>query len=146
MASELNTILTGTLSVLNGLTGLSGYDSGIRDRPFCSVEHGDTLPFVCVSAGKERELELYRGGALVEYPVYVALFYERGPAVEDAAARQAKFERRAEVRHALWQPQAVKATQIDADYDPDPPWDLAGLDALFDVSLQLFRFTNDETR
>lgn len=135
--------------------GYSSAQSAIRKRPYCSVEAGDALPFLCFSGEWERlepEWDHFGedGGSAgvvgVGYPVVVAWFRARGGEVQDAAAMQAVYQGREEIRNALWQPKALAALQVDAAYDPNPPFDRAGLDALFHLSLQRFVFAYVEER
>lgn len=145
--SQYSDLLTAAQSVTMALPGFAGLGSAIRSRPFCSTEHGDTLPFVCFSPGLESVGdENFDRGVRMWYPILVTIFREKGPAYEDAAAIVWKLDRREEVRSALWEPRVLADSQIDCTYDPRPPWDFSALDKVFDVSTQLFTFANDEER
>lgn len=148
MPSSYDTVKTNALAAVLAQPNFAGVATGaVRARLFCSTGHGDVLPFVCVAGGKEREREAYFGGRVwMEYPVFVGIFTEKGPAVQDAAALALIDSRREEARDALWQVGVVHASQVDADYDPEPAYDLGGLDQLFAISLQRFDFIVDEAR
>lgn len=121
-----------------------GVSSAIRLRPFCSTEHGDRLPFACFSGSAERVGQLYRADrALIDYPVYLTVFTAKGPDLEGEEAMRLKLQRREAARHALWRPR-LHPTQGLARYEPDPPWDFGGLDRAFDISVQMWVYSNDE--
>ncbi len=119
-----------------------------RKRPFFSKDHGDVLPFVCVCPLKEVDMgwdteKLVRWG----YPVVVAILQQQGATLASATELDWQLDRRANVRDALIADGALGLSQVECfGYDPEPIFDLGGLDRILDVSLQMFTFTTDETR
>src|SRR5262249_37373134 len=122
----------------------------IRDRPFHSTEHGDPLPLVTVSPGKEDDGDYFMtegagGGVEFRWPIVVALFQSKDGSVEDPAATQWRIDRRWNAFQACGRTRLTAApTVMDFRYDPDPHLDLAGLDQVLKVSLQLFTYRSTE--
>lgn len=144
MASQYLQILEAAKAAVMILPEFADCGGEIRERPFCSEEHGDKLPFVSFSGTTETVENLYRGErALFDYPVYVTVFTAKGSTLQSNAAMRLKYERREAIRHALWRPR-LHPSQGKARYEPNPAWDFAGLDKLFDVSIQCFVYNNDE--
>lgn len=144
--------LTGVLAKVLATPTFASYSASqyaIRSRPFCSMEHGDVLPFLCVSGEWESlhgEWDQFDGAAGLNYPVMVSWFLSRGGEVQDATRMQLVYQGREEIRTALWQPKILSNLQVDATYDPNPAFDRAALEKQFQLSLQRFVFTYVEER
>lgn len=140
-------ILSSAKTVVAGLSGLSSAMVKSQKRPFFSVEHGHTLPFVSVCPAQERVIRLAQGNVLhVSYQVVVAMLQTRGATLENETELQWQMDRREEIMNALWKTSLSGTAVIDCSYDPAPTFDLGGLDKLFDVSVQLFDFTSNQPR
>lgn len=147
--SYFDTVCDSVKTVIAGLTNFSGVTCDHRKRPFVSTDHGDTLPFCCVAPARESVALLYFGnGAHIDYTVIVALFQAKGATLDDATQRAWQQDRREEIRKVLYKSGLSGASTVMAcvKYEPEPVFDLAGLDTLFDVSLQSFTFRSNETR
>jgi hypothetical protein len=120
----------------------------VRKTPFHSSEWGDPLPMICLAMGKESvHNEDMKGGVRMLWPVMVAYFQAKNSTLEDPAQLQLQYATREALRLALWRQRLDDApTVIGCRYDPDPAFDLAGLDAHFDISRQLFTYQSSESR
>lgn len=117
----------------------------IRKRPAFIREH-DSLPLLLVCPEAEREDEHQFGATLfVDYPVIVALLDESALVLADPSWQLA---RRQEIRRRLHQVLLSDASTVFdvVSYEPSPLFDLGGLDAAFDVSLQRFVYRSHEQR
>lgn len=147
--SYFDTICDSVKTVIAALPNFSGVTCAHRKRLFVSTDHGDTLPFCVVAPGRESIALLYFGnGAHVDYTVNVAIVQAKGATLADATQRQWQQDRREEIRKALYKSGLSGASTVMAcvKYEPEPVFDLQGLDQLFDVSVQAFTFRSNETR
>ncbi|MCA1684662.1 MAG: hypothetical protein LC745_01500 [Planctomycetia bacterium] len=146
--SQYYSILVAAKNALAALPGFVGATFSIRKRPFCSTDHGDVLPFVCLSYDAEAVGDVYTTGVWIDYPVWVTLFQAKGAECGEITSEQYQLDRREDVRVTLYKgslatdPPVMDCTR----YDPDPAWNTAGLDQAFDVSQQKFTFRNVEAR
>jgi hypothetical protein len=126
----------------------AGAQGKVRKRPYFSAEHGDAHPLLTFAPTAEVVDEQTFESAFIVYPVVVALFLQKGATLQSEEQLRLMTDLRDAARRALWRPYALPGipAQIDCDYDPEPAFDLGGLDELFDVSLQLFRFKVSDTR
>jgi hypothetical protein len=116
----------------------------IRKRLFFSAEHGDTYPFCCLARDKDPITALqFNKGAFVDYPIYVVIFQQLGFTIGDLAQQEWQDDRRQEIFSALYKTRLVG---FDVNYDPEPVFDLAGLDKLHDISIQKFTYRVSESR
>lgn len=129
-----------------GMPGVTMFK--VQKRPFFSADHGHTLPFVAICPMKERILEQTMANRIVTgYPVVVAILQAFGSTWENETQLQWQLDRREEVWLALWKNSLAGATTVfNTDYEPDPVFDLQGLDRHHDVSLQLFLFHSNQAR
>jgi hypothetical protein len=119
----------------------------VRKRPIVTREH-DTFPLVILSPQQEKiHAQQFERGVQIDYPVAVVILPAKTSNPASAAELQALLDRREEARDALWKPYlSGVSTVMDTQYEPSPAFDLGGLDHLFDVSLQLFTFRDQDTR
>lgn len=147
--SQYYSILDAAKTTLAALPGFAGYSFDIRRLPFCSTDHGDVLPFACLSFTRERLAGMTFKDSWLDYPCYLTIFQAKGKTKDDASVVQAVLDRREEARLALFKgnPLAAVPTCFDCtEYDPDPAFAIQGFDISFDVSQQLFLFRNAEAR
>ncbi len=144
-------IVTDVQTVVMALSALSDATSAIRERPFCSEEHGDVLPFLCLSSVSEKLIRATMANTIQkDYTHVLAYFQKKSAVLQSAADQQKQFDVREAIEKALHKGGGVLPTVATVTgcegYDPEPAFDLAGLDKLFTVSLQLFTFRNTEPR
>ena len=119
----------------------------VRKQPFWVSEH-DSFPLICLSPEAEQiESLTFENIAFIDYPVVVMHVIRRGSSPESQAEILEQLEFREKVRLALWRPSLAGVDAVmDCNYEPEPPFDMSGLDQTFDVSLQLFTFRTSEAR
>lgn len=150
--SSYHSVLTACKTTVLALPVLSvaGATGAVRKRPFFSAEHGDALPFVTFSPEREMVAAQQQSEEVwLDYPVYVVLFLAKNATLQNAAQLQLQLDAREAIRKALWRtptPPLGIPGLFHAVYDPEPAFDLGGLDELFDVSLQRFTFRVPEQR
>lgn len=142
------TITDAVRDVVAGVSAFSSATVKAQKRPFFSSDHGHTLPFVSVCPLKERVDREDMGNIVhMKYPVLVAILHKLGSALENETELQWQLDARQAVSDALWKTTLSGASTVyDSDYEPAPAFDLAGMDRMFDVSLQLFTFTSAQPR
>lgn len=148
MASPQWTILTSVQSTIQGIAGFSGITVAIREKPFCSTDHGDTLPLVVISPGKESVNGYHMpNGVWIDWPILVSIFQEKSGSVEDATAMQWRVTRRWELFQALAVSTLSGLTNLlGFDYNASPLVDGVVLAGHIKVSHQEFTYRSNELR
>jgi hypothetical protein len=138
-------ILDSVVSTLSQVPPLAGVTIRKRKRPFVDRERGETLPAVCVSPSREKIESLhFTKGAKIDYPVFISVIESGDLLYLDPSWM---LETRERIRLALYRPALDGVPAVfDCDYDPNPAYDFAGLEASLDVSVQLFTFRAAEPR
>jgi hypothetical protein len=141
-------ILSGIKTTLAALPAFAAIPIRIRKRLFFSSDHGDAYPLVCLAPETEQIAnETTPNVAWIDYPVLVALFQQVGATLQKESELQWQIDRRDEVRLALWKKGAPGVAAVfDANYEPAPIFDLAGLEKLHDVSVQRFTYRHSGAR
>lgn len=135
-------------SIIQSLPGFAGIPVKRRKRAYIDIQRGDVLPMVTISPTKEDVAKLYMpDGIWIDYPVLIVTYQTLGATLESEAELDWMFDRRQELRQALFETSLPGAPSIfDCNYVSHPVFDTGGLDQLFDISAQLFTFRSNETQ
>lgn len=117
----------------------------VRKRIYRDKDLDGTLPAVYIAPTVERKEGLhFSNSALIDYPVLVAVISQSAHVLINPFEM---LDMRDVIRSLLWRTSLSGApTVFDCDYNPSPAYDLSGLDATYDVSIQQFVFRSQEDR
>ena len=142
--SYFGPILTAVKDKLSALSDLTTATFDVRERPYASVDQGDTFPLVVLTRGEEKVVERFMTGRWVDYTVTVTVFDSYVAISSDNAQAYVDTAREA-IRLALDVKTPLTSTSLGCvRFDPAPAFDPTGLQQLLAVSAQSFTFRNQE--
>lgn len=145
MASVYNTILDAVAAQMTTVAGLTAPGQVKKRKRPVYIKEYDPLPLLCVCPRAERVLAYVQNGdVFIRYPVVLALVRQQPLDFGDVAF---ELDTRELIRLKLSHETLTGASTVfNFDYDPEPVFDLSGLDASVDVSMQEFVFTSRDVK